>query len=88
MQQSQTLTPLFAGKASALRIGGRALSSLPSNTQSHSTMDLDEVVIYTALPSGYEVQMVYNYFAPEGSDLYPTHTMTPTRTPRRAPSAP
>jgi|GEM_PF-768946 len=87
-QQSQLATPLFVGKASPLRLGGLATSSNASDTQFYSTVDIDEVVIYTALPSGYEIKMLYNYFAPEGSDLYPTAIMTATRTPRRAPAAP
>ena len=70
---------LYTGKTAPLRIGGRSLGKLITDTDLYSTADIDELVIYGAIPTTYDIQMLYNHFAPSGSILYPSRTPTTTR---------
>lgn len=79
VQSSHVAT--FAGKSAKLRLGGRATGLLPAQTDQYSTADIDEFVVYTDALSAYDIQMLYNRFAPSGRALFPTVTRTPSRTP-------
>lgn len=76
-----TTTVDFKPKPAPLRLGGRSTGSSIAATDQYASVYVDELIVYASIPLQYDVEMLYNAFAPTGSTLYPTLTATASTTP-------